>query len=404
MDKKKILLIIAFIAVAGLIAFGLYYFFFRAAPAPEVVTPTPGTPTGALPGAPTGVPGVPAVTPPTAGQPSALAGAQAVAQGGLTQSSIVANVAALSTTLGADGKTLQYWNSVDGKFYRVTADGLTKPLSNEIFYNVENVTWSPDKNKALLEYPDDAKIIYNFDTQKQFTIPKHWTGFSFSPQSDKIVSMSVGNDPDNRWLIITNTDGTGTKAIEPLGENADKVTVSWAPTNQIIAFSRTGELLDIDRQEIIPIGQNHENFKSFTVEGLGFQPMWSSAGDKLLYSVYNADSGYRPTLWVANASSNQIGAKKQIQINTWADKCTISGGDAYCAVPTNLDEGAGFDETIADGTPDVFYKIDLTTGSKTLLAVPQTEVTAKDLQVSADGQYLFYTDKLNGQIYKIRLR
>ena len=403
MDKKKIFLIIAFIAAAGLIGFGLYYFFFRAAPPTEVVTPeVPGVP-GALPAAPEAVPGAVTPAPPTGVAPG-LPTATAVARGGLTESNIVANVPAQNTTLGADGKTLQYWNQSDGKFYRVTADGLIKPLSGETFYNVQDVTWAPDKNRALLEYPDGSKIIYNFDTQKQFTIPRHWEGFSFSPQSDKIAAKSIGLDPENRWLITTNTDGTGTKAIEPLGENGDKVTVSWSPTSQMIAFSRTGDYEGLDRQEVIPIGQNHENFKSFMVEGLGFTPLWSPQGDKLLYSVYNADSGFRPTLWVAGASANQIGGRKQIAVNTWADKCTIAGGDAYCAVPTNLDEGAGFDESIADGTPDVFYKIDLATGGKTLLAIPQTDATAKDLQVSVDGQYLFYTDKSSGVIYKIRLK
>ena len=403
MDKKKIFFIIAFFVVAGLLGYGLYYFFFRAAPPPPEAPPAAVLPTGVLPGAAPGVPGAPPAPPPEA-VPPGLPEAATIAAGGLTQSNIVANVSAKQLTLASDGKAMQYWNQADGKFYRVTSDGLVKPLSGEIFFNIQNITWAPDKNRALLEYPDGAKIIYNFDTQKQFTVPRHWQDFSFSPGSDKLAAKSIGIDPDNRWLITTNTDGSGTKAIEALGENADKVTVSWSPTGQMVAFSRTGDYQGFDSQEVIPIGQNHENFKSFTVQGMGFTPVWSPQGDKLLYSVYNADSGFRPTLWVAAAGTDRISGRKALEINTWADKCTITGGNAYCAVPSNLDEGAGFAREVADGTPDVFYKIDLTTGTKTLLAVPETDATAENLQASADGQYLFYTDKSSGIIYKIRLR
>ncbi|HNU96331.1 MAG TPA: hypothetical protein PKH95_02895, partial [Candidatus Magasanikbacteria bacterium] len=37
----------------------------------------------------------------------------------------------------------------------------------------------------------------------------------------------------------------------------------------------------------------------------------------------------------------------------------------YCAVPQSLPQGAGISPSIANGTPDELYKIDLTTGFKT---------------------------------------
>jgi WD40 repeat protein len=401
MDKKRILLIIAFIAVAALIAFGLFYFFFRGAPTPPAAPPVTAPPIGVLPPAAPAAPQAPVVTPPVA---PGLPQATSVARGGLTETNVITSAATQNATLAADGTSMQYWNKTDGKFYRITPDGLVKQMSGETFYSVQNVTWSPDKNRAVLEYPDGSKIIYNFNTQKQVTIPRFWQDFSFSPQSDKIVSKSIGVDPNNRWLVISGADGTGTKAVEPLGENADKVTVNWSPNGQMIAFSHTGDYQGFARQEVIPIGQNHENFKSFTVEGLGFTPLWSPEGDKLIYSVYNADSGYRPTLWATTASTDSFSARKPLGLNTWADKCAIKNDVAYCAVPTSLDEGAGFERTIADETPDVFYKIDLTTGTKTLLAIPTADASATNVQVSADGQYLFYTGKLDGVLYKIRLK
>jgi dipeptidyl aminopeptidase/acylaminoacyl peptidase len=105
------------------------------------------------------------------------------------------------------------------------------------------------------------------------------------------------------------------------------------------------------------------------VEGLGFEPQWSPTGKKLLYSVYNANSDYKPELWIVNSYGDQIGSdRKTVKLNTWADKCSFGDDNTlFCAVPKDLPEGAGMSREVANESYDDLYKVDLKTGLKTPL-------------------------------------
>jgi len=181
-----------------------------------------------------------------------------------------------------------------------------------------------------LNYPDGSKIIYNFTTKKQVTLPKHWQNFSFSPGSDQIVAKSMGLDVENRYLITANSDGSQAKALEAIGANDKTVYPAWSPGGQIVAMYTQG--VDFDRQEVFFVGQNDENFKSTVVEGRGFQSQWSTAGDHLLYSVYSTTNDLKPLLWLVDAKSDTIGQNRtNLDLQTWANKCTFaSDTEVYC--------------------------------------------------------------------------
>lgn len=304
----------------------------------------------------------------------------------------ITNEYTLFPSVSNNGK-MRFHNVADGKFYSVANDGTSKPLSDQVFYNVKNVVWANTANKAVIEYPDSSKIIYNFETKKQTTLPKHWEGFSFSPDSNQIAAKSLGLAPENRWLVTTNDDGTGTQLIEPLGQNADKVTMSWSPSRQTVAFSQTGEPQGADRREILFLGLNGENFKSIIVEGLDFQPQWSPTGKKLIYSVDSARSDYKPELWVTNAYGDSIGSGRQmLQVNTWANKCAFADDNTIiCGVPRSLPQGAGMSPAIANDTPDDLFKIDLKTGIKTPIPLDK-DYTVSNISYDNVNRKVIFTD------------
>lgn len=406
MDKKRILLVILFIVAVIGIGYGLYYFFWKKPPVPPPpLRPAINVaPPGVLPMAPAGPPpGVVPTLPPTA---VTLPKASPIARGGLTQAPTLTTTLTLNPTISRDGKNLNYYNPSDGKFYWITPEGKAALLSNQTFYNIKNAIWSDQSDKAIIEYPDNSKILYNFTTQRQVTLPKHWEDFSFSRQGDQIAAKSIGLSPENRWLIVANPDGSEAKLIEPLGDNADKVQVSWSPAGGVIAFAATGESLGFGRKQIIPLGQNQENFKPLIVEGMGFEPKWSSQGDKLLYSAFNQDSDYNPTLWITNAQGEAMGTgRRKLNVATWAHKCSFANNETiYCAVPNKLERGTGFAPEIAQETPDSLYKIDLKTNLKSLVALPEGNYSMSNLVVSADQSILYFTDNATGQLHKIQLK
>jgi hypothetical protein len=407
---KKIFAAIGFIGFVVLIGYFIWTLFFAA----RIVSinPTPTTTPGAgLPGAqeggqqivtttPTEIPVSRYITPPV----TPPVGISPIAVGGVTKTERLGNQPTLNPIMSSDGKNVQYYNQDDGKFYKISDTGESVPISDKVFYNVSNVVWAPNTSKAVIEYPDKSKVVYDFNTNKQVTLPKHWEDFNFSPNSDRLVMKSLANDPDNRWLIVSDSDGTRSQAIEYIGTNDAKVYSSWSPNNQTVAMYTKG--LDLNRQDVIFLGLNGENFKSTTVDGRGFQPKWSERGDKLLYSVFNTNGEMKPKLWIVNAQGDNIGTNRQpLEVETWAEKCTFANNtEIYCAVPKSLPTGAGVAPELAKTSDDNLYKINTQTGEKTLIAIPDGMHNIGNIMFSADQNKLFFRDSLDSQIYKVDLK
>lgn len=398
MDKKRLIYAAIFLVVSIGLGYLMYRFFWASkAPVAKKTTTTQVAPGKTLPSA--GEAGEKVTIPTTGKLPTAKTIPTTPTAVKPLQTTIpypikkVADAPILGTDVDRSGTT-KFYNQTDGKFYRVGKDGNVQGLSNEVFYDVQNVTWSPTQNESVIEYPDGANIYYNFDTKKQITLPKHWQDFSFSSLGDKIAAKSIGLSPENRWLISADPQGKNITAIEPLGNNADKVTVNWSPNKQIVATSLTGEALGADRQEVLFIGQHHENFKSIIVEGRGFESQWSPQGGKLLYSVYSARSNFNPELWIVNTEGEKIGTgRKMLNLNTWSTKCAFADEKfAYCAVPSNLGTGTGFAPGLADNIQDKIYKIDIESGLKSELKLDEFHVISS-IYVGDGGKTLYFTDK-----------
>ena len=161
---KRILLIIALLTVAGLIAFGMYYLFRTTGTTKGPIgKPRAGGPAGQLPGAGERVPGAGGVTPgggappglPTAGEipgaPPSYFTPEPVSQ--------VSPDAAIFPSMDTQGD-MRYHNAGDGKFYQILPDGTTKAMSDQVFYNVQNVTWAKPATKRFW----NIRIILKFCT------------------------------------------------------------------------------------------------------------------------------------------------------------------------------------------------------------------------------------------------
>ncbi len=411
LDKRKVLLIALLIIGLGVLGW-LVYIAARPEPPPANVNnanvgPGPGFPPvngntnlGGINLPPpetnvnvSGVPTFPEISP--------------VASGGPTATPTLTQGPALTPVGGAGGEAM-YYDPSDGKFYEISPDGTRRALADASYPAAERVTWSPGRSQAILEFPDGANIIYDLKAKKQYTLPKEMTEFSFSPEGEKIAGKFMGENVADRWLVTVNPDGSALTGVEPMGENADKVDVEWSANNQVVALSRTGQPRGLFEQHVLLIGFQGENFKGLNIEGRGFVPRWSPDGNRLLYSVYNDTTNYRPTLYLVDGATDRVGGNKQsLGLQTWADKCTFIGGTAYCAVPQSLPDGAGYVRELANNIPDTIWKVDIATGAKTTVAQPVGDggsgLTANNLTVSGDGRFLYFTDA-NGRLRSVQLK
>jgi len=123
-----------------------------------------------------------------------------------------------------------------------------------------------------------------------------------------------------------------------------------------------------------------------------------------LYSVYSERSDFKPELWIVNSYGDKIGSgRSYLNLNTWAEKCTFQDERfVYCAVPTQLERGAGFAPALYDSTPDQIYRVDLQTGIKTEIPVSEDR-TITNMFISSDGKTLQFTDENEGGLFSIDL-
>lgn len=404
---KKILFIVGFIILVILLGYLLYYLLLRPSITPAPPTNVNGGFPGGLPGANVNVnrPGGENVNgglTPSANLPTNEV--SPVARGGVTQAKTLVSTPTIGATLSGDGKNLFYYNKADGKFYKVDSSGAITLLTDKVFHNVDKVYWSPQKDKAVLEYPDGSNISYNFAASKQVTLPKQWQDFSFSPTNDRLTFENMTIDEESRYLAVASDDGSNYRRLETLGDFGKDVTVDWSPNQQVIATYV--KPLDFDRQYLYFVGLNKEDYNATIIEGRDYRSQWSPDGERLLYSVYSVNTNLNPTLWVVDAKGENIGRDRTpLQVQTWADKCTFADAlNIYCAVPSYLEKGSGLVPDYAANVPDDFYKINIASGAKTLLAIPNIGYNAVQLSLSADGQYLYFVDKNTGQINQLKLK
>ena len=427
---KKILIIILFIIIVILLAGFLYFIFFKKPIVPPVVLPEE-KPEVIIPRLPVSQQdwkimtveqridrGLPAIEWPIEKEeilPEVLPSVERIvpkineiADGGRTWITPVSFEPVKGATLAFNGVNSIYYDQQTGHFYEIDSLGSKKLLTDQVFYDVENIVWSPSKSQAIIEYPDGFKVMYDFNKKRQYTLPKNWQEFSWDSSGSRIVFKSMSKYPENTWLAVARPDGSQAKPIEHMGDNADKVTVSWSPNNQVVAFSATGQPRGVWEQEMLLIGLHGENFKSLVVDGRGFEPKWSPQGDKIAYSVYSVEFGYQPRLYIVNAQGDEIGRdKKNVNLATWAHKCTFnqSGSILYCAVPKDLPEGAGMIPELAKNTRDDFYKVNVGTGEVSFLAEgAMGGYNVSEIYLSKDEDILYFVDKNTEKLRYLRLK
>jgi hypothetical protein len=403
---KKILFGVGFALVSIGLGYLLFFMFFRSQTPTSSPTPTPtlggrlptagvggptSTPTGEGPGS---LPTTP-TPPPSTATPSANTRTQLL-RDGVTQ----------NISPSPDGNGARFYNPDDGRFYRADADGTITLLGEKQFFNLKSVSWGNRSDQAILDFPDGSNIFYDFTTKIQTTLPKHWEDFTFSPGDTRVSAKSIGIDPENRFLIETNPNGTEARAIEPLGDNGNLVKTAWSPSEQIIAYAKTGEPQSNHFQEILFVGKNHENFRSLIAPGQDFLPSWSPSGKTLLFSVYHPDTENKPSLWLASGEAGTIGTnRKSLNIATWADKCAwASDNQIYCAVPKNLPANAGLSRRDFATLPDDIFRIDINAGTFTKINTPDQTRPVRKPVLSKDGTKLLFSDAETGRLYSYTIK
>ncbi|MBI4215376.1 MAG: hypothetical protein HY602_01475 [Parcubacteria group bacterium] len=420
MSRKQLLIIAGFTVAVLIIGFAIYSVFFKpliAPLAPEVAPPAvppeglpeaapapPRVPPEAVPPEERRLPLAPPLPPPPPNVPQEQV-ATDIASGNLVKTTEITQKPAYGVTMASDGKTLNLYDRENGKFYRVDDAGNLALLSDKQFFDVQEVNWAPNKTESILEYPDGSKTYYNFKTQSQVTLPKHWDEFEFSPNSQQIAFKSAGTNLEDNWLAIANPDGSEPEAIQPLAGNGGKVQASWSPNDQVIGFFENP--IDFNRQEIYFLGKNNENFKLAVTEGRDFRPLWFPDGRQVAYSVYDSRDGFIPSLWMMDAIGDTIGDNRaKIEVNTWADRCAFneSGSSLYCSRPKEMPPMAGLFPNLVDNIPSEIIRVDTASGRITKIGEPENPMNITQIFVNDAEDAIYFQNGTDLKIQKMKIK
>ncbi len=416
LDWKKIALGIVLIVLGLVLFFGIFWLVFLR-DEPDQTGPTNGggvvLPGGSLPEIGSGDGRI-------VGQPGRLIGEGGDERGSISQPTKTAQ-GSFTQVEGlikerVDGITFnqggfRYLSGQDNRFYYIDKNGQTKyRLSDDEFPFVEKVVWAPDGNKVILEYPDGANIVYDFEKNKKTSLPTGGEDFVFDKESRRIGYKFIGSSKEDNWLVVSQANNTNSQAVEPIGDRGHSVQVSWSPDSQVVALYHkpTG----IDSEEVFFLGLNNENFRSLKVRGSNFEGKWSPSGDKILYHTVMVNNDYNPVLWITDGNLERLGSNNfNLGLSTWVDKCTFSPNnrEVYCAVPIQLGSGAGLYPDLVNDSGDVFYRINLVNGVSEMIAYPVLsedldKFQVKNLFIDERGEKLYFWDNLTKKVYFMNLK
>lgn len=407
---KRLIIIVGFVlAVLGLMVL-FWYLFFRPLAGPQpAANENVNVPGGPLPNVnvnrPMNINGIQPVA-----VNSTLPVPAEIANGGVTRTTDVSPVPTNAATIAPDGKDIVFYDSDRGKFVRLDPEtGTLTDLVSQKFASVQNVTWSPDSTKAVLEFPDDRKLVYDFSTKKQYTFPTQAQEFSFSADSQQLAYKYLGSTPDEKILVTSDITGNAARSVANIGDKEEQVQVALSPDDRVVGMYREG--INGQQQQVVLIGRQQENFKTITTRGRGFQGRWTPDGTKMLYTVYAEATNWNPELYLVRAAGDQIGqGNTDLGIATFVDKCTFNaaGTHAYCAVPDALDRGSGLYPEFAAAAKYSFVTINLATAAVTPLAQPvgeqQQQFSVDRVFLTSDERTLYFTDAQTRHVHKLRLR
>lgn len=376
MSKKQIIILISLVILAGVI-FGVYYFYFRQK-AVEPATPTPPSQTTQ----PTG----------TTAQPQ-------------TDNRLIqlSRAPAVSPTLGADEKTVKFVGK-EGGIFEIGLDGQNlKEVKFTALQNLIKILWSPDKNGFIGIYESGGVRKMSFyDTVKQSATPfsQSVKQIAFSKKENKIAYHYFDGSLESSSIKVSDSNGKNEKTVfqTRLGE----MRLDWADEAKIsVSTIPTG----VAENTLWVLDSNTQKLRAILANIYGLTVKWDNAGERFVFSQTNS-RGNGLELWI----SNQNGTKtNKLDITTLPEKCAFAkdNQNIICAVPAEIPDIIWPDDYYKRvySAREQIWKINLSDNKKEMLyEFLAGEFDAADLALSSDENYLVFLNKVDGNVYSLRLK
>ncbi len=268
--------------------------------------------------------------------------------------------------------------------------------------------WSPDKNAVLALFPTE-------NGQRWHLI--RLADKSITPLKQGLASPSWSNIGERIFYFYTDPANgkTGLNSAKPDGSDWKEIAkspignpyIATVPGGVGVSFWNRPNAFD--ETSLYTIAMTGGEPKKILGKKFGASYLWSPDGMKLLVSAVNEKGGSDVRLGITNSNGGEyqtLQAPTLISKAVWSrDSKTI-----YYALPLSLPANAVlpndyFEKPIH--TKDSFWKMDTETGrSERIISLEDTagEHDSIDLFLDQKEEFLFFTDRNDGKLYRIRLQ
>ena len=323
--------------------------------------------------------------------------------------SAVSDEAVLAPVLSPDKNYIKYYSKGTGKVYQINIDGQQKSvISSQGLAGLKDVLWSPDETKAITKFvgPDGQAKFYFYDyaTEKGIALKNNVDQISWQINGTKIFYKYYDATSKQRTLNVSDPDGTNWSKLADISYR--DIDINQIPQSGLVSFWNKPDAFTATIFESIPVISG--NRKTILQGNFGADYLWSPNGNSVLLSSTDTRGGSKMQLAVMNSNGGEY---KNLDLPTMVSKCVWSKDNktAYCAFPTGIPDNAIMPNDYMDSkftTTDTFWKVDTVTGKKDRLMDTDKisgQYDAVGLFFNADESKLFFTNKIDGKIYKINL-
>lgn len=321
----------------------------------------------------------------------------------------VSEEALVAPTLSADGASINYFSRNSKQFMQMDFYGKNqKTLSTQTMPDVSDAFWSIDKSKLILKIGknNNTPAFYFFDinSSKNTPLKNDLDQVVWQTNANRILYKYYDAGKKERTLNISDPDGSNWTKIADLPYK--NLSVAQIPKTGLISFWNSSDAYSQTNLQSMPLVGG--TAKTILATGFGTDYLWSPSGNWALVSRTDSQGGSKMELGVMNANGGEY---KSLGIPTFITKCVWAADEKniYYALPGGIPDNSVLPNDYKDNkfkTTDTFWKINIKTGEKTRL-VETKDITeqydASQMFMNKSESLLFFTNKLNGKLYKISL-
>lgn len=313
----------------------------------------------------------------------------------------------LAATFFPEASAIRYYAQKSGRAYQINLDGQGKRIiSDKELIGLSGVNWSPSRNRVITQFAQNGSnkfFYYDYATNKGVQLKDNLDTVVWK-SDDQILYKYYDAKSGERSLNVAAPDGSNWKKLTNL--SIKDLFVAPVPATGLASFwNRADANKETAFATVSILGAEPKTIFSGK---FGADFLWNADGTKLLISHLDAKGGNKLTLAVVDNQGEQY---KDLGIPTLANKVAWSKNNKtlYFALAGSIPANSVLPNDYWAKkfyTTDTFWKVNLETGEKERLVdldKIKNQFDATDLFVNADESMLFFTNRVDGLLYRIDL-